>query len=70
MLFTTALLKMKKKTYGANTNIRLPFRFANKIIIGDDVLIKKNDKLTPEKVTHISSLTMQGKYYIFFVVLN
>ena len=42
--------------------LRLSFRFASKVQIGDDVLIHKNDKFTPEKVTDISGITMQGEH--------
>ena len=45
-----------------HTNIKLSFRFASKVQIGDEVLIQKNDEFTPEKVIDISRITMQGKF--------
>ena len=45
-----------------HTNIRLSFRFASKVQIGDDVLVQKNDKFTPEKVIDISRIAMQGEF--------
>ena len=42
--------------------VRLSLRYANQILIGDDVLVYKNGKLTTEKVIDTSSITMQGKF--------
>ena len=30
---------------------------------GDEVLVYKNDQLSPAEVINVSSLTMQGKYH-------
>ena len=40
---------------------QLLFRFADKILMGDDVLVNGNDELSPEKVTNVTGFTMQGK---------
>ena len=53
-----------------HTNIRLSFRFASKVQIGDDVLIHKDDEFTPEKVIDISRITMQGEYLYISININ
>ena len=42
------------------------FRYADQILIGDEVLAQENNAFTPVKVTDISSLTMQGKFSCYF----
>ena len=39
------------------------FRDADKVLIGDDVLVNGNDELSSEKVTNISSFAMDGKIF-------
>ena len=36
-------------------------------VFSDEVLVQKNGKLFPEKVTNVSSLTIQGMYVWFSV---
>ena len=46
--------------------INFPFRYADHVSIGDEVLVKGNDVLTPAKVINVSSLIMQGDYHSQF----
>ena len=41
------------------------FRYANKVSIGDEVLIQRNDEMTATKVINITKSLMQGKYYFY-----
>ena len=36
------------------------FRFAEQISVGDEVIIPRNDELTPAKITNVSVIAMQG----------
>ena len=47
----------------------MPTRYAEKVSTGDEVLVSESNKLTPAKVTNVSSLKMQGDYICFFVLL-
>ena len=40
----------------------LSFRYADKVSIGDVVLVHRNGTLIPDKVIGLSSFKMQGKY--------
>ena len=40
----------------------LSSRYADKVSIGDDVLVQRNGTLIPDKVIGLSSFKMQGKY--------
>ena len=40
----------------------LSFRYADKVSIGDDVLVQRNGTLIPDKVIGLSNFKMQGKY--------
>ena len=48
------------------------FRFAEQISVGDEVIIPRNDELTPAKVTNVSVIAMQGDqpFYIKNVKSN
>ena len=37
------------------------FRYAEDIVIGDGVLVKRNNEFIDNKVIHVSSFTMQGE---------
>ena len=45
------------------TTVSLFFRDADKVLLGDDVLVYGNDELSSEKVTNISSFAMDGKIF-------
>ena len=45
------------------TIMMLSFRYADKVLTGDDVLVDGKDELSSEKVTNVTSLTMQGKLF-------
>ena len=38
------------------------FRYAVQVVIGDEVLIPRNDELASAKVMNVSQLAMQGTY--------
>ena len=40
------------------------FRYADEVSNGDEVLVNKNDKLSPTKVISVSNTMMQGKYQL------
>ena len=42
----------------------VPFRYANLLTIGDELLVQGNNKLTPAKVIHVSNLVMQGMFLL------
>ena len=44
-------------------------RYADQILIGNDILVEKNNKLTPAKVISISSVKAQGKYQQFLIFI-
>ena len=37
-------------------------RYADQIVIGNDILVDENNKMTPAKVISISNVKAQGKY--------
>ena len=39
------------------------YRYADQVSIEDEVLVKKNNNLTPVKIQNISNFAMQGNYY-------
>ena len=39
-----------------------PFSYADQLMCGDEVLVHKNDELSPAVVINVSSFTIQGKY--------
>ena len=41
----------------------LLFRFADHILVGDEVLVEGNDKFTPLRVVNITNIMMQGHYH-------
>ena len=43
--------------------VSLFFRDADKVLIGDDVLVNGNDELSSEKVADINSFAMDGKIF-------
>ena len=43
-------------------NSCLSFRYADKVSIGDDVLVQRNGTLIPDQVIGLPSFKMQGKY--------
>ena len=43
-----------------NINIVLCTRYADKVFVGDEVLVKEVKELTPAKVTNVSNFVMQG----------
>ena len=45
------------------------FRYGNDVAIGDEVLTQENDELTPEKVSDVSTFTIQGDSSPYFVAL-
>ena len=45
------------------TTVSLFFRDADKVLLGDNVLVYGNDELSSEKVTNISSFAMDGKIF-------
>ena len=46
------------------------FRYADDILIDDEVLVQENNELTPAKGTDISTLRMHGKSFHFFCHLS
>ena len=40
----------------------MSFRYADKILIDDEILVQGNNGLTPAKVINVSSIVMQGHY--------
>ena len=40
----------------------LLFRFADHILVGDEVLVEGNDKFAPLRVVNITNIMMQGHY--------
>ena len=51
-----------------NFFFQLSYSFADEVIIGNDVLVQENGELVPEKVTEVSSVTMQGMCIVLFFV--
>ena len=45
------------------TTVSLFFRDADKVLVGDDVLVYGDDELSSEKVTNVSSFAMHGKIF-------
>ena len=41
-------------------------RYATDVSVGDEVLVEKNDQLTPSKVINVASSMMQGKYIVYY----
>lgn len=41
-------------------------RYADQVVIGNDILVDENKKMTPAKVICISNVKAQGKYWYFF----
>ena len=39
-----------------------PFSYADQLMCGDEVLVHKNDQMSPAEVINVSNFTMQGKY--------
>ena len=39
------------------------FRYAEQVLIGDEVLVKGNNELAPAKVINVSELKMQGNHH-------
>ena len=62
--------KLKMEIQSKISNVS--FRFAEQISVGDEVIIPRNDELTPAKVTNVSVITMQGDkpFYIKNVFSN
>ena len=46
------------------------FRYANKVSLGDEVLIHRNGEMTTTKVINITKTLMQGKYYCYSSFYN
>ena len=40
-----------------------PYRYADEVLIGDEVLVQQNYELTPVKVTNVSEITLQGNNF-------
>ena len=57
MVFIT----FQKVKYVMPKTVSLFFRDADKVLIGDDVLVNGNDKLSSEKVANINTFAMDGK---------
>ena len=49
-------------------SVNLFFRDADKVLIGDDVLVYANEELSSEKVTKISSFAMHGKIFTILTI--
>ena len=45
---------------------RIFIRYADQLSIGDEVLVQRNEELTPVKVMYVSSLIKQGKHSTMF----
>ena len=45
------------------------FRFADKVSIGNEILVEGNDHLTPAKVMNIRSFTMEGNPQLTLIFL-
>ena len=43
-------------------------RCANKVLIGDEVLVQGNDELTSTKVIDVSRFLMQGNYFYLTIL--
>ena len=41
----------------------LSFRYTDQVLTGDYVLVDEKDELSSEKVTNVTSFTMQGKLF-------
>ena len=41
------------------------FRYADQVLIGDELLVQGNNEMTPAKVINISSFMMQGEHLKF-----
>ena len=48
--------------YNICNEIVIFFRYGHQVSIGDEVLIKVNDKLSPANVVKVDNLAMQGKF--------
>ena len=48
----------------------LSFRLTDEISIGDEVLVERNNKLTPVMVTNVSTLVMEGSYNQCILVIS
>ena len=56
-------IAFQKIKYVMPKTVSLFFRDADKVLIGDDVLVYGNDELSSEKVTNVSSFAMDGKIF-------
>ena len=59
MVFAT----FQKVKYVMPKIVSLFFRDADKVLVGDDVLVYGDDELSSEKVTNVSSFAMHGKIF-------
>ena len=69
--------KYVSNTHANHDFIQLIFRYANQISVGNEVLVKVNDKLIPTKVIKIASMKVQGiplcntlNFSLFFIYLR
>ena len=63
---STKLEKNHWKLYGAAClTIKNFYRVADKVLIGNEVLVQENNELTSAMVTNISESKMQGENYFF-----
>ena len=46
----------------------LSFRYAAQVSVGDEVIIARNDKLMPAKVTNVSRIIIQGNSLSYLFV--
>ena len=44
-------------------------RYADQVLVGDEVMIQRLDQLTKEKVIDVFTSTMQGKPYPYYVLI-
>ena len=47
---------------GLNYNTKLCFRYADKVSIGDEILVHETNLITQGRVINMSSITMQGNH--------
>ena len=48
----------------------LSFSYADQIRIDDDILVHKNNGLSPETVINVSSMRMKGTHNYYFLFLS
>ena len=59
-----SIQKHNKMSFPTNFSKIIFFRYADEVLIGNEVLVEKTNALVSAKVLNISTFKMQGIYYL------